>query len=249
MANPLHRPDQAFCQVQVFGVSRDKVHAGDVCLRRAQTGAFRWCLFGGAAPKPRPEGLRPPDPPYRVVTSRLNVGFGGFAPGPLRGGRVGCGMGIQAYIRFLRRLFRGHTAQITEEIWPYNDGWYGRLPCSRSGLWCLPGQRAGTLGIEARQATVRLGANPGQVVDVANASLANGAQAIQWNLSGAPNQMWETEATLDGYYRFKSGGSGKCLNVNGASTADGAPIVQFTCGGSPNSSAGTEVNASPWAAE
>jgi hypothetical protein len=97
-----------------------------------------------------------------------------------------------------------------------------------------PGQRPGTRGVEARQATVRLAANPGQVADVANASTADGAQAIQGNLSGAPSQLWETEATLNGYYRFKSNGSGKCLNVAGASTADGAPVVQYTCGGDPN---------------
>src|SRR5439155_12982896 len=97
-----------------------------------------------------------------------------------------------------------------------------------------PGQRPSMRGIEAREATVRLADNPGQVADVASASPDNGAKLVQWNLTGAPNQMWETEAALDGYYRFKSKNSGKCLNVYSASDADGAPIVQFTCGGTPN---------------
>ena len=110
----------------------------------------------------------------------------------------------------------------------------GTMVLAAASAQAAPGQRPGTRGVEARQATVRLNANPGQVVDVASASLADGAKVVQWNLSGAPNQMWETEATLDGYYRFKSQNSGKCLNVYSASDADGAPIVQFTCGGTPN---------------
>jgi len=91
----------------------------------------------------------------------------------------------------------------------------------------------GSRGIEARAVTLRLAMLPDQVADVASASQDIGAKLVQWQLSGAPNQLWETEATLDGFYRFKSANSGKCLNVLGGSGADGAPIVQNPCGGTP----------------
>jgi hypothetical protein len=110
----------------------------------------------------------------------------------------------------------------------------GAVVLAGASAQAAPEQPPSVRGIEARQATMRLASTPNQVVDIANASQDNGAKAIQWDLSGAPNQMWETEAALDGYYRFKSGNSGKCLNVQGASGADGAAIVQYTCGGAPN---------------
>ena len=91
----------------------------------------------------------------------------------------------------------------------------------------------GSRGVEAKAVTMRLAMSPDQVADVSGASQDSGAKVVQWQLSGAPNQLWETEATLDGFYRFKSANSGKCLNVLNASGADGAPIVQNPCGGTP----------------
>ena len=75
---------------------------------------------------------------------------------------------------------------------------------------------------------------PNQVADVAESSQVDGGKVVQWVLTGAANQRWETEASLDGYYRFKSSNSGKCLNVFDASGADGAQVIHNTCGGKPS---------------
>ncbi|WP_409492180.1 RICIN domain-containing protein [Amycolatopsis sp. cmx-11-12] len=99
----------------------------------------------------------------------------------------------------------------------------------------LPAQgEVSTRAVEARQITLRLASDPGQVANVAGASQANGANIIQWPLSRTTNERWEPEASLDGYYRFKSISSGKCLNVEGGGNADGTQVIQYTCGGQPN---------------
>jgi hypothetical protein len=87
---------------------------------------------------------------------------------------------------------------------------------------------------EVPVATLRLASAPNLVADVANASQADGAPTDLWALTGANNQLWTIDSSLDGYYRFKSINSGKCLNVQNASTADGAPVIQWPCGASPN---------------
>lgn len=110
----------------------------------------------------------------------------------------------------------------------------GTMVLAVTSAQAAPEQQAGNRGLEMRDATLRLATSPNQVADVADASQVDGAKVVQWVLSGAANQRWETEASLDGYYRFKSSNSGKCLNVTNASGADGAPIVQNTCGGTPS---------------
>ncbi|QFZ19976.1 RICIN domain-containing protein [Saccharothrix syringae] len=87
---------------------------------------------------------------------------------------------------------------------------------------------------EVGEATVRLAARPDLVADVAQASQADGAPVDLWALTGAKNQRWAVQASLDGYYRFRSVNSGKCLNVRNAAVADGAPVIQWPCGTAPN---------------
>jgi hypothetical protein len=110
----------------------------------------------------------------------------------------------------------------------------GTMVLAVASAQAAPEQQASNRGLEMRDATLRLAAFPNQVADVAGGSQVDGAKTVQWVLSGAPNQRWETEASLDGYYRFKSYNSGMCLNVIDASGADGAPVIQHTCGGAPN---------------
>lgn len=102
------------------------------------------------------------------------------------------------------------------------------LPAQAATDW--PAARAA----EVPEATLRLAAAPDQVADIANASKDNGAPAVQWGLTGAANQRWKVESSLDGFYRFTSVNSGKCLNVQNASGADGAAVIQYTCGTAPN---------------
>ncbi|MBW4722059.1 RICIN domain-containing protein [Saccharothrix obliqua] len=91
-----------------------------------------------------------------------------------------------------------------------------------------------TRGVDTRQASLRLAANPGLVANVANSATNNGAPLVLWGWDGGNNARWEPDASLDGFYRFRSINSGRCLNVQYASTADGAQIIQYDCGGSPN---------------
>lgn len=90
-----------------------------------------------------------------------------------------------------------------------------------------PGREEAT---QINRLTIRVASNPDQVVNVAGDSKENGAQLIQYPLSNTLNELWEPEASLDGYYRFKSVSSGKCINVAGGGNDDGTPVIQYTCG-------------------
>jgi len=76
--------------------------------------------------------------------------------------------------------------------------------------------------------------NSGKVIDVSGGSSNDGANAIQWNDSGAINQHWQFVALSGGDYKIFCQKSGKVLAVNGASTADGASVVQYTDNGGAN---------------
>ncbi len=73
----------------------------------------------------------------------------------------------------------------------------------------------------------------GKALNVAGASVADGAAIIQWPYStGAPtNDEWELVDVGGGFHRIVARHSGKVLTVQGASTADGAPVVQWTYAG------------------
>ncbi|GAB3650961.1 RICIN domain-containing protein [Glycomyces tarimensis] len=74
-------------------------------------------------------------------------------------------------------------------------------------------------------------AHSGKVLDVTDASAANGALIQQWDDFGAANQRWRFESTGDGYWRIVSLSSGKVLDVTDASTANGALIRQWDAHG------------------
>ncbi|HEY5836449.1 RICIN domain-containing protein [Streptomyces sp.] len=57
---------------------------------------------------------------------------------------------------------------------------------------------------------------------------------FQYPRSGTPDEPWEADSALGGYYRFKSVGSGKCLNVSGGGTVNGTQVSQYTCGNAGN---------------
>ncbi|MFE4954664.1 RICIN domain-containing protein [Streptomyces sp. NPDC056653] len=85
--------------------------------------------------------------------------------------------------------------------------------------------------VVAKQLTLRLAGNPGQVANVWGAGQGNGVPVIQYPWAGTANERWEANAVAGAYYRFKSVSSGKCLNVNGGGTANGTKVIQYTCGG------------------
>jgi hypothetical protein len=70
-------------------------------------------------------------------------------------------------------------------------------------------------------------------VDVFGASLADGAQMIQWaDCHGAANQRFALKAVsgAPGQYMVVAQHSGKCIDVSAGSQADGAVLVQWACG-------------------
>ncbi len=73
--------------------------------------------------------------------------------------------------------------------------------------------------------------NTGQVVDVADVFIADGAPVHLWAYGGGANQQWLPVDEGGGVYRFVNRGSGKCLDDPGASLADSVQFVQYACNG------------------
>jgi hypothetical protein len=76
----------------------------------------------------------------------------------------------------------------------------------------------------------------GKLLDVFNASTADGANVVQWAANGQTNQRWRFTDAGGGYFTVASANSGKCLDVYGGTgaTADGARVVQWACHGGTN---------------
>ncbi len=91
--------------------------------------------------------------------------------------------------------------------------------------------------------------NSNKVLDVNGGSLQNGAQIIQHDWWGGPNQIWffDRQGTINlsrdiqhpdspdfEVYKIRSLSSNKVLDVNGASLADGTPVIQQDWWGGAN---------------
>lgn len=74
----------------------------------------------------------------------------------------------------------------------------------------------------------------GKSLDVANRSLADGANVIQWTYGGGTNQQWSVQSLGSGTYSIRAVHSQKSLDVSGWSTADGGDINQWTYSGGNN---------------
>jgi alpha-galactosidase len=76
----------------------------------------------------------------------------------------------------------------------------------------------------------------GKLLDVYNASTADGADVVQWAANGQTNQRWRFQDAGGGYNTVVSVNSGKCLDVYGGTgaTADGTRVAQWTCHGGTN---------------
>lgn len=68
----------------------------------------------------------------------------------------------------------------------------------------------------------------GKALDVANASIDEGANIHQWSATGGSNQKWTLTYNSEGYYTIVSVNSGKALTVEGGSADNGANIMQWT---------------------
>ncbi|WP_254763164.1 RICIN domain-containing protein [Natrinema marinum] len=76
-------------------------------------------------------------------------------------------------------------------------------------------------------------ANSGQLLEVVNASTADGANVQQWPANGHPTQQWDVREQGNGEYVLENVNSGKLLEVANASTADGANVQQWPANGHP----------------
>ena len=106
------------------------------------------------------------------------------------------------------------------------------LPAHGAGLFRLAPQTTtptpSTYTLAARHS--------GKLLDVYNASTADGANVVQWAANGQTNQRWRFQDAGGGYSTVVSVNSGKCLDVYGGTgaTADGTRVTQWTCNGGTN---------------
>jgi len=70
--------------------------------------------------------------------------------------------------------------------------------------------------------------NSGKLMEVANASTADGGNVQQFSSNGHNCQKWRLQATDSGYYKIFNVNSGKLLEVQYASTSEGANIAQWS---------------------
>jgi glucose/arabinose dehydrogenase len=76
--------------------------------------------------------------------------------------------------------------------------------------------------------------NNTQCVDVSGASMASGADVIQWTCHGGANQRWQFTHLGGGIYEIKPThvtGLGMCLAVQNNGATAGTDVVQATCSG------------------
>lgn len=68
----------------------------------------------------------------------------------------------------------------------------------------------------------------GKVLDVSNASTAEGTSIIQYTNTGADNQLWDVKYIGSGNYSITSIATGKAIEVYNWDTNDGADIAQYS---------------------
>jgi hypothetical protein len=80
-----------------------------------------------------------------------------------------------------------------------------------------------------------LASHSDKALDVASASMANGAHVIQWDYHGGGNQLWRFHLVEGNqYYVIEASHSGKVLDVASASTDNGADVIQWDYHGGDN---------------
>lgn len=96
-------------------------------------------------------------------------------------------------------------------------------PITYSSFWMTSGGTIPQVGVDYNI----ISRNSHKLLEVANASTANGANVQQWTSNGHNCQRWRLEDAGGGYYRIVNVHSGKLLEVANASTSDGANVQQW----------------------
>jgi hypothetical protein len=74
----------------------------------------------------------------------------------------------------------------------------------------------------------------GLVLDVPDASTADGIFIQQFKYNGGPNQLWQVTFLGNGYYSIRNFNSGKSLDIPDGSMLPGVKVQQFTYHGGTN---------------
>jgi len=124
------------------------------------------------------------------------------------------------------------------------DLWSGASAGTASGTFTrsIPAHGAGLFRLATQTTTpppttyTLTARHSGKLMDVFNASTADGANVVQWAANGQSNQRWQFRDAGGGYFNVVSVNSGKCLDVygGGGATADGTRVVQWACGSGTN---------------
>ena len=124
-----------------------------------------------------------------------------------------------------------------------NDSRYVWLPLRFPSSTTLAMDWAPSLTIDAAAGTVTtppgtyvnlVARHSGKCADVADASTADNAEAVQYTCGSGLNQQWWLKDLGTGYVQIEARHSAKCLDVASASTSDSAKVIQYPCGGGTN---------------
>jgi hypothetical protein len=123
-----------------------------------------------------------------------------------------------------------------------NDSPYVWQPISFSSNTSMSMTWSNTLTIDAGAGTITgstkqfsfINHNSGKLMEVLNASTADGAKIDQFTQNGGNNQKWTFTYDGAGFSEVVNVGSGKLLDVTSSSTADGTALIQFTENGGDN---------------
>ena len=135
----------------------------------------------------------------------------------------------QALIPVKPTLLRASHSGLCMQATEGNGGFATQMPCDNNPtqVW-MPQAVAGTQDVFAFVNT-----KDNRCLDVNGGSKDNGAQVLQWDCHGGPNQQWRLQRDGDGF-RLVSLNSGRCIGVDSGSPAPGAAARQWDCDNSAN---------------
>lgn len=135
----------------------------------------------------------------------------------------------QALIPAKPTLLRASHSGLCMQAQEGNGGPATQLPCDNNPtqVW-MPQSVAGTQDVFAFVNT-----KDNRCLDVNGGSKDNGAQVLQWDCHGGPNQQWRLQRDGDGF-RLVSVNSGRCIGVDSGSPNPGAAVRQWDCDNSAN---------------
>lgn len=123
-------------------------------------------------------------------------------------------------------LRAGHS-QLCLQANEGNGGNATQVPCDRNPTQLWVPHAAGP------DTYTFVNAKDNRCLDVNGGSRDNGAQVLQWDCHGGPNQQWQLRRDGDGY-NIVSVNSGKCIGIDSGNPAAGTPARQWDCDGSAN---------------